>query len=224
MTACVLLLRHGETDWNRLGRMQGRGDTPLTARGLAQADALARAASRLGVRRVLASPLGRARATAERVAAAAGCALELREALAEMDFGECGGLTLDEVRERRPGLLEARENDRWHHRWPGGESYADVLERLTTGLDADMPLWTDPPTAIVAHQSVNRALLAGLTTSPHIALSGTQPPNVLLRVDSEGGVWHTRLPEGPHGPRLVWWRGMFRRTGAPQGERRKKAA
>ncbi len=220
----VLLLRHGETDWNRQGRMQGRGDSPLTLRGAAQADALARAAALLGVRRVLASPLGRARATAERVAVAAGCPRELRDALVEMDFGQLAGLTLDEVREKRPGLLEAREDDRWNHRWPGGESYADVLERLETGLADDLPLRTRGPTAIVAHQSVNRALLAWLASAPGAALAGTQPPNVILRVDEDGCVWHMRVCEGPHAPMLDWWAGPFRRAVAPVRARMKKAA
>lgn len=214
MTASVLLLRHGETDWNRAGRLQGRGDSPLTARGIAQARALARAVRALGARRVLASPLGRARATAERIAVAAGCPLLLRDALAEMDFGVCTGLTLDEVRLRHPGLLETRAGDRWSHRWPGGESYADVLERVRTGIAADLPLPTDGPTAVVAHQSVNRALLRWLSgATPAEVPDGDQPPDVLLRVDASGAVAHARVSGAGEPAPLVWCPGPLRRAG-----------
>jgi probable phosphoglycerate mutase len=191
---CLLLMRHGETEWNRAGRLQGREDSPLTARGLAQADALAAAAATLGVTRVLSSPLGRARVTAARVAAAAGVAPAFRDGLAEMSFGECAGLTLDQVRERYPDLLEVRERDRWGHRWPGGEGYAEVLARVLAAVAADRPLATAPPTAIVAHQSVNRVLmhaLAGLGRED--AMASEQSADVLVRMDAGGALWHARL-------------------------------
>jgi len=215
MTPSVLLLRHGETVWNSAGRLQGCGDSPLTARGLAQAGALARAARALGVSRVLASPLGRARATAERVAAAAGCTLAVRDCLAEMDFGTCAGFTLDELRASRPGILEARERDRWHHRWPGGESYADVLARVRAGLAGDAPLLTAGVTAVVAHQSVNRALLVWLGGgTPEDALAGDQPADVILRVEEGRAVWHAQLGSEPEGTPISWRPGIFRRAAA----------
>jgi broad specificity phosphatase PhoE len=190
----LLLLRHGETEWNRVGRLQGRDDSPLTARGLAQADALAAVCATLGVKRVLASPLGRARITAERIAAACGAAPLLRDGLAEMSFGVCAGLTLDDVRARFPGLLEARERDRWEHRWPEGEGYVDVLPRALDALAADRPLATDPPTVVVAHQSVNRALLHGLGTCDALsAMASEQSADVLMRLDTDRSLWHARL-------------------------------
>ncbi len=190
----LLLLRHGETEWNRSGRLQGRDDSPLTPRGLAQADALARACAALGVARVLASPLGRARTTAERIAAACGIPLGLRADLAEMSFGACAGLTLDEALARFPGLLEARAQDRWRHRWPDGEGYVDVLPRALAALAGDLPLATDPPTAIVAHQSVNRVLAHGLAgCDPEAAMASEQSADVIMRLDAGGELWHARL-------------------------------
>ncbi len=217
LPAHVLLLRHGETEWNRAGRLQGREDSPLTERGLAQADALARAAAALGVARVLASPIGRARITAGRVAAATGLPLAMRDGLAEMSFGDCAGLTLDEVAARFPGLLEARARDRWGHRWPGGESYADVLARVQAALAADGPLCTTPPTAIVAHQSVNRTLLHWLAGCPiEEALASEQSADVIVRVNEGGAAWHARIGDGQDAAAFAWQPGPpLRADGSP---------
>ncbi len=209
--AYLLLLRHGETEWNRAGRLQGRDDSPLTARGLAQAAALARVAHALGVTRILASPLGRARTTAEHIATAVGVSVVVREGLAEMSFGRCAGLTLDEVRARFPDLLAERDRDRWHHRWPDGEGYAEVLARVQAALAADLPLATAPPTAIVAHQSVNRALLhwiAGVT--PAAAMASEQSADVLVRVEGNGAIAHARI--GADAAPLAWSPGPPRRA------------
>lgn len=200
----LLLLRHGETEWNRAGRLQGRDDSPLTARGLAQADALAAACAALGVTRVLASPLGRARTTAERIAAACGVTPRPRDGLAEMSFGACAGSTLDEVRGRWPGLLEERERDRWNHRWPEGEGYVDVLPRALAAIAADRPLATDPPTVVVAHQSVNRALIHALgACTAEAAMASEQSADVLMRLDEDGTLWHARL--APEAPTTLAW-------------------
>ena len=191
---CLLLLRHGETEWNRVGRLQGRDDSPLTPRGLAQAGALARACKALGVGRLIASPLGRAHATAERISAGCNVPIELRDGLAEMSFGMCAGLTLDEVRARFPGLLEARERDRWNHRWPGGEGYVDVLPRALAALSVLRPPATHPPTAVVAHQSVNRALAHGLgACDADAAMASEQSADVIVRIDADRSLWHVRL-------------------------------
>ena len=197
----LLLLRHGETEWNRIGRLQGRDDSPLTARGLAQADVLARVCAGLGVARLISSPLGRARTTAERIAAACGAPLDFRDGLAEMSFGECAGLTLEEVRERFPGLLEARERDRWNHRWPGGEGYADVLPRTLAALAGDRPLASLPPTAIVAHQSVNRAIIHGCRgCDAKAAMASEQSADVLMRLDDDDTLWHALLRDDGSAP------------------------
>ncbi len=210
----LLLLRHGETEWNRVGRLQGRDDSPLTARGLAQADALARTCAGFGVTRLIASPLGRARTTAERIAAACGVPFALRDGLAEMSFGACAGLTLDEVRARFPVLLDERERDRWNHRWPEGEGYADVLPRALAALAADRPLATTPPTVVVAHQSVNRALIHGLgACAADVAMASEQSADVLVRLDADGGLWHARLADDGATPALDWVPGPPHRSG-----------
>lgn len=157
----LVFVRHGETDWNVSGRLQGRTDTPLNARGRDQADAVGRALKGfpgLAERVFIASPLSRATETMRRMRAALGLdpeAFTTDERLAEMSFGRWEGLTFREIREREPGLMKARDADRWGHVPPGGESYVDVAARLgalIAGLDR--------PAVLVSHGGVARAALA----------------------------------------------------------------
>lgn len=202
----IFLARHGETDWNRQGRMQGRLGAPLNELGRAQARALSLVASRLGVLSIVTSPLPRALETASIVAGALGCPVTPCDALMEIDFGECSGLTEREIDERFPGLSERRKLDKWHHRWPKGESYADALLRLEGALAAGT-LPGRPLTLLVAHQSVNRALACALgRVAAPAALAMAQRSDVLLRFE-DAAISHAsfadpdaelRFLEGPY--------------------------
>lgn len=185
----ILLCRHGETEWNREGRLQGRDDSPLTARGLAQAQALGAAAAARGVTRVVASPLARAATTARIVAERCGATLELHDALVELDFGRCGGLTLAEVDERFPQLRAERRRAHWTYRWPGGESYADAAARLGAWLAARPPLWAEPPVAIVGHGAASRAFVHALTGCAPEAARTIQLGSGGALIVHEDGAW-----------------------------------
>ncbi|MBO0735541.1 MAG: histidine phosphatase family protein [Alphaproteobacteria bacterium] len=118
----LFLFRHGETDWNREGRLQGHSDTPLNATGLAQARALAEQllAHRLDV--VVSSDLARARTTAEMVAETSRVPLFTERGLRETDVGAAEGLLWMEAKTRfGEGLTE-----RWYSdgdvAFPGGET------------------------------------------------------------------------------------------------------
>lgn len=184
MPRSVLLLRHGETEWNAASRLQGRGDSPLTARGEASADAFAAYCASRGVRRVVASPLGRAQRTAERIASRCSCELETESALVEMDFGTCSGLTLREIADRFPGLAVAREKARWMTRWPEGESYADLERRIGEWWESAPARFAEPPPALVAHGALLRALRRVLT--------GESEEQVLVRMLSGAMLWEIR--------------------------------
>ncbi|MVA99336.1 histidine phosphatase family protein [Nitratireductor sp. CAU 1489] len=137
-------MRHGETPWNAQGRFQGHSDIPLSAEGRAQALA---GASRLTAKlmqspelpapeRILTSPLGRARETAEIVRCALGLpdeALHADARLREAGFGAWEGLTTLEVKARFPEERRRRKADRWSYAPPGGESYANI-DRAMRGL------------------------------------------------------------------------------------------
>lgn len=91
----VYLIRHGETEWNRESRIQGREDVPLSREGLVQAEGCAGAFRGVGLSAVLTSPLSRARRTAELIAQAAGAAIYVEPDLTERDFGSVSGKVVD---------------------------------------------------------------------------------------------------------------------------------
>ncbi len=169
-------IRHGETDWNVAGRLQGRHDTALNAVGRRQAGACADILRDLLARdrraptdcAYVASPLKRARETMEIMRTALGLVRDdylVDARLREIEFGEWEGLTLREVRARAPQALAERERDKWCFAPPGGESYADVAVRMRAWYAA---LAGDA--VVVAHGGTARALIAALgIASPHKA-------------------------------------------------------
>src|SRR5216110_357053 len=135
----VWLLRHAETEWSRDGRHTGRTDVPLTQEGRDRARALI---NRIGGREfllVLASPLSRARETAE----LAGLTPELRDDLLEFDYGDYEGITTAQIRETRPDWYLWRDGS------PNGETADDVGRRVDRVIDE--VLRADGDVALVAH-------------------------------------------------------------------------
>ncbi|MBI4236624.1 MAG: histidine phosphatase family protein [Chloroflexi bacterium] len=133
----LYLVRHGETDWNREGRVQGRADTPLNALGKAQAEALAAYLSRrLGqdLAAVYSSPALRARQTAEAIAAPLGLKLRLEEGLLELAMGEMDGVSLREMRDRFPDFFRLWTTDTASARFPGGETLSELQDRVWTAI------------------------------------------------------------------------------------------
>ena len=103
----LIIIRHGETEWNRLRRTQGTTDTALSVRGRRQAKRLGARLSGAGLRCVYSSPLCRAKETAAAIALASPAArLELAPALVEIRFGAWEGLTFEEIATRYPQELE----------------------------------------------------------------------------------------------------------------------
>lgn len=107
----LVLVRHGETEWNRLGRVQGRTDIPLNETGREQARATARRLTGAHFDAVVASPLSRAAETAELVAGGLGLGpVELVADLVERNYGDAEGMTGADIDARFGGVLEARES------------------------------------------------------------------------------------------------------------------
>lgn len=125
----IHLARHAETEWNRVRRVQGISDVPLNERGLAQAAALAARFAPEPVEAVYASPLGRARQTAEAVAARHGLEVQIIEDLAEFDQGVLEGRYLHEIASDHADLLAAFAKEPAQVRIPGGETLEEVQAR-----------------------------------------------------------------------------------------------
>ena len=164
--AVLYYVRHGETDFNRQGRLQGRRDTVLNAHGRQQAaecgvllrDLFARDHRRPQDFKYVASPLKRARETMEIVRATLGLQphdYEVDARLIEIAYGEWEGLTLQEIETQNASVLSARERDKWDFAPPGGESYRELADRIGKwygSLTAD--------SVVAAHGGGVRALMA----------------------------------------------------------------
>ena len=122
----IAFVRHGQTELNRGGRLQGRIDAPLSALGLEQAAALGRGFASAPVTRVLSSPLQRAHDTAAAIAAAHGLTVDGDERLIELDYGSWDGIKLTEVSADDWGAW--RRDPEFSP--PGGERLSDVTARV----------------------------------------------------------------------------------------------
>lgn len=126
----LLLVRHGETEWNRAGRYQGRGDPPLSTTGEAQARRLGASLRGAGVGIIVSSGLRRAWDTARFVGDALGLPVLGDDRLAEVGYGEWEGLRQADIKQRWPDLLRQWKRFPGDARAPGGESLAEARERL----------------------------------------------------------------------------------------------
>ena len=137
MSTRFIVVRHGETRWNVERRVQGWGDSPLTANGLAQADAIGRRLARERFDLLVASDLGRARQTAERIAQHCGLSLALDERLRERSFGVGEGMNYDEIDRAYPAVFSReRETTDPDLVIPGGESRRQFHDRIRASFEA----------------------------------------------------------------------------------------
>lgn len=127
----IYLMRHGETDWNIVRRMQGRSDIPLNKTGLRQARQAAAGMESLPIDRILTSPLRRARQTAQAVAAGRGVPVLIEERLVEMGFGDLEGKLLEEYPEYQCIFTDPER----YVPLGDGESYAELDARCGRVLD-----------------------------------------------------------------------------------------
>ena len=165
----IVLLRHGQTDYNVAGRMQGHLDSLLTPVGLEQAAAAAPALAALGPDRLVSSDLRRAADTAEVVGAACGLPVKFDVRLRETHLGRWQGRTVEEIERDDPGAIaEWRSDPAWAP--PGGESRLDVVARsrpVVDELDADSADDEASTTALlVAHGGLIAGLVTGLLALP----------------------------------------------------------
>ncbi len=164
----IYYIRHGETDWNAEGRLQGTQDIPLNDLGREQAATAGAILAELFAREggieqslaFVASPLGRARATMELVRGTLKLPpgdYAVDERLREIGYGQWEGSTLAQMQARDPETFARRQAQKWTVPPPGGETYAQVQARVSdwySQLTAD--------TVAVAHGGTGRALMVAL--------------------------------------------------------------
>jgi broad specificity phosphatase PhoE len=174
-------LRHGETDWNAQGLSQGRTDIPLNALGLAQAKRAARTLEGSGIATVVASPLSRARVTAEIAAEALGLPVSFDDDLREVNFGEQEGQPMGD----------------WYDDWIAGtytperaESFPALLARAVSAVNR--ALSRPAPVLVVAHGALFRALRLSFGLEPNVRTPNALP--VRCEPPAEGGDAWTLTP------------------------------
>lgn len=157
----IYFIRHGETDWNAEGRLQGQRDVPLNDLGRVQAEEAGRTLKKtvpfIEDCAFLASPLLRTRETMEIARTAMGLHADYYrtdDRLKELTFGDWEGLTWPDVVRRDPAGAAARERDKWNFVPPHGESYAMLLARVKPCIES-----LERDTVMVSHGGVARVLI-----------------------------------------------------------------
>ena len=183
----LVLVRHGETDWNVERRLQGQQNIPLNAKGREQArrngEAL-RSIEGIGSYDFVASPLDRAVETMRIMRTALGLDPEgfrSDPGLIEITFGAWEGFTLEELSVDQADNVRRRQADKWGYVPPGGESYEMLTERMTEwlrGVAAD--------TVAVSHGAVARVLQGLLFGTPHPEVPVLPSPQDTVLVYREG--------------------------------------
>lgn len=156
----LVLVRHGQTDWNAGGRFQGQADIPLNSHGIAQALTLADAIADLGPDRIVSSDLSRALTTADTLAAACRLDVEVDERLREIHVGSWQGRTPEDVTLECPWFPDALREGRDFRRSETGETAAEAGERVHEALLAAAARHPGETIVVVGH---GLALRIGLT-------------------------------------------------------------
>ena len=160
----IVLVRHGETDWNRENRFQGHADTELNEAGREQARMLALELAGETFRAAYSSPLLRAHETASILAASLDLEVESADELMEVDVGSWSGLTRTDIEARFPDGF-----NRWleyGHGWDDGESYEELGERVISGLLRIAARHPDGNVLAVTHGGPIRSALAAAEGVP----------------------------------------------------------
>jgi probable phosphoglycerate mutase len=184
----LLLVRHGETDWNRERRFQGHADPPLNEKGREQAQALAAELAGDGIELVYTSDLARAVETAEIVAARLGADVRSMRDLREIDVGEWQGLTWQQIVERYPeGARSWRERG---HGWESGETYEQLGDRVVAALRRIASDHPEERVLVVGHGGTiraTRAFIEGLSVPESRTRSRAIGNCEVFRVVTEDG-------------------------------------
>jgi len=157
----IILVRHGETEWNVKEVFRGRIDIELNETGVKQAELLAEHLSKIKINAIYSSPLRRALTTAEKIAGYHKVDVVTTPGLMDLDFGEWQGLPHQEVRDRYKELYA-----RWTHRpdlirMPAGESLDEVRKRTISVVDGVIAKY-EGSVVLVSHRVVNKVLICAL--------------------------------------------------------------
>lgn len=157
----IILVRHGETEWNRQEIFRGRADIELSETGARQAELLAKYLSQAGIAAIYSSPLKRALKTAEAIASYHGLEVKTTSGLIDFDYGKWQGLPHQEVKERYRKLYAEWLKNPHRVKIPAGESLDDVRGRAL-GIVDRVRHQHEGTVVLVSHRVVNKVLICAL--------------------------------------------------------------
>lgn len=162
----LILIRHGETDWNRFERCQGISDIPLNSKGRMQAKKLADSLRAEQISAIFSSDLIRARETAEVIAGLHSLPVKFDRDFREMDQGEFEGLEFTHIRERYSAVLKKWTTDPENLRIPGGETLLEVQERAWEAFNNIYSKHAGERVLLVSHNLTIITLLCKFSGKP----------------------------------------------------------
>jgi broad specificity phosphatase PhoE len=177
----LILIRHGQTDWNAIGRWQGQADPPLNEAGRMQAQQTAHDLRPQRIATLVSSDLRRARETAGIIAHTLGLKVELDPRLREVNLGDWQGLYSDEIRARWPEEMRLWLESPLASRPPHGESIRELAARVLAAVAEVAAHYPSQRVGIVAHELPIAIITTHVARIPLESLREHIPPNAAWR-------------------------------------------
>jgi broad specificity phosphatase PhoE len=155
----VILIRHGETDWNKKKIFRGRIDVKLNDNGIRQAGIICDILGEVEIDAFYTSPLSRAQETSKIIASCHGKDVQALDEFTDIHFGDWQGLTRKDVMKRYPDIYRVWENRPDKAKIPGAETLTDVRKRITNGFKKLLSIDHDGTVAVVSHGLTNKVAL-----------------------------------------------------------------
>lgn len=196
----IYFIRHGQTEWNAIRRMQGQWNSDLSDLGRRQAQTNGEFLRDLDIQYLVASPLDRTRQTAEIINQHLDLEINFDDRIMEWDCGDWSGEMWDEVADKWPVEFAAWQADQFHYRGPGCENYPDMIERATAFLEElhDLPYQR---LAVVSHGMIGRVMVGVLLDlSPDEMLTFGQNNDTVFHLSHQGDRYQTQHYVSGSGP------------------------
>lgn len=165
MTNTIYIVRHGQTEWNLLGKTQGHGNSDLTPKGIEQAELLADSMTKYPIDYIYSSDLGRAYQTAEIIGNKLNIEVERTEALREMNFGTWEGRIIKDIIEEDPELYKMWRNEPHIAKIPQGETLSQIKERTDAFIKEINEKYDGKHIVLVTHSLCARIMLLSFLDS-----------------------------------------------------------
>ena len=196
----LYFVRHGQTEWNAIRRMQGQWNSDLNTLGRKQADTNGKFLSQLGIEYMIASPLDRTQQTARIIDGHLGIGFELDERIKEWHCGDWSGEMWDDLAAKWPREFAAWQADQFNYRGPGAENYPDMIDRSTPFLD-ELLATEFNKIAIVSHGMIGRVMVGTLLSMSAVELfSFGQPNDTIFQLTQLEDGFRPRHYVGGEGP------------------------